>query len=56
MNFVSVDDEAPADSYYEDDEPDMYFANFEIIHKEKRIILVGKEQKQAYIDYIAKKK
>jgi len=56
VNFVSVDDEAPADSYYEDDEPDMYFANFEIIHKEKRIILVGKEQKQAYIDYIAKKK
>ena len=56
VNFVSIDDEAPADSYYEDNEPDMYFANFEIIHKEKRTILIGKEQKQAYIDYIAKKK
>jgi len=56
VNFVSVDDEAPADSCYEDDEPDMYFANFEIIHKEKRTILIGKEQKQAYIDYIAKKR
>lgn len=56
VNFVSVDDEGPADSYYEDDEPDQYFANFQILHKEKRIILVGKEQKQAYIDYISQKK
>ena len=55
-NFVSVDDEGPADSYYEDNEPDQYFVNFLVLHKEKRIILVGKEQKQAYIDYIARKK
>jgi ubiquinone/menaquinone biosynthesis C-methylase UbiE len=56
VNFVSVDDEGPADSYYEDDEPDKYFESFLVLHKEKRIILVGKEQRQAYIDYIAKKK
>ena len=56
VNLVSVDDEAPADSYYEDNEPDMYFVNFEIIHKQKRTILIGKEQKQAYIDYIVKKR
>jgi len=56
VNFVSVDDEGPADSYYEDNEPDQYFVNFQILHKEKRIILIGKEQKQAYIDYIAQKK
>ena len=29
-------------SYYEDDEPDDYFKNFEIIYKEKRHILNGK--------------
>ncbi|MCK4498481.1 class I SAM-dependent methyltransferase [Candidatus Bathyarchaeota archaeon] len=56
LNFVSVDDEGPADSYYEDGEPDYYFTGFDILHKEKRIILIGKEEKQAYIDYIAKKK
>ena len=54
-NFVSVDDEAPADSYYEDNEPDTYFSNLKILHKEKRIVLIGKKQKQAYIDYIAQK-
>jgi len=56
VNFVSVDDEGPADSYYEDNEPDQYFVDFLILHKEKRIILIGKEQKQAYIDYIVQKK
>jgi len=56
INFVSVDDEGPADSYYEDNEPDQYLDNFLILHKEKRIILVGKKQKQAYIDYIVQKK
>ena len=55
VNFVSVDDEAPADSYFEDNEPDKYLGNFEIVHKEKRMILIGKKQKQAYIDYIARK-
>ena len=36
-------------------EPDQHFVDFQILHKEKRIILVGKEQKQAYIGYIAQK-
>jgi len=36
-------------------EPDPHFVDFQILHKEQRIILVGKEQKQAYIDYIAQK-
>ena len=55
VNFVSIVDEAPADSHFEDNEPNQYFSNFKIIHKEKRIILIGKKEKQAYIDYIARK-
>jgi len=46
-------------SQHEDDEADRYFSNFEIIHKEKRIIdkkTDGKRSVQAYIDYIAEKK
>ncbi|UCH31405.1 MAG: class I SAM-dependent methyltransferase [Candidatus Bathyarchaeota archaeon] len=56
INFVSEEDEGPADSYYEDNEPDQYFTDFLILYKEKRIILIGKERKQAYIDYIVQKK
>lgn len=51
------------DSYFEDKEADVFFSNFEIIHKEKRIIEripfwknKGKKELQAYIDYIAKKR
>ena len=47
------------DSYFEDEEADVFFNNFEIIHKEKRIIeriTEGKKELQAYIDYIAQKK
>ena len=47
------------DSYFEDNEADVFFRNFEIIHKEKRIIeriTEGKKLLQAYIDYIAQKK
>jgi len=47
------------DSYFEDTEADVFFSNFEIIHKEKRIIeriTEGKKELQAYIDYIAQKK
>jgi len=50
------------DSYFEDNEADVFFSNFEILHKEKRIIerihfwkTEGKKELQAYIDYIAKK-
>jgi len=70
VNFVSVDepDKGPfckpflgnqRFSQHEDDEPDRYFNNFEIIHKEKRIIdkkTDGKRSVQASIDYIAEKK
>jgi ubiquinone/menaquinone biosynthesis C-methylase UbiE len=70
VNFISVDepDKGPfckpflgnlRFSKHEDDEPDRYFDNFDIIHKEKRIIekrVHGKRSVQAYLDYIAKKK
>ncbi|MGD8565369.1 MAG: class I SAM-dependent methyltransferase [Candidatus Bathyarchaeota archaeon] len=70
VNFISVDepDESPfckpflgnqRFSKHEDDEPDRYFSNFEIIHKEKRITDKKSHDKrlvQAYIDYIAEKK
>jgi len=70
VNFISIDepDEGPfckpflgnlRFSKHEDDEPDRYFSNFKIIHKEKRIIEKRVHRKrlvQAYIDYIAKKK
>jgi len=69
VNFLSVDDPerntfcksflgSTGFSYYEDDEPDKYFRNFEILHKEKRITRKSWESKylvQADVDYIAKK-
>lgn len=70
VNFVSVDDPDARPfckpflgnlrfSQLEDDEADQYFRNFELIHKEKRIIGRKSHDKwldQAYIDYIAQKK
>jgi ubiquinone/menaquinone biosynthesis C-methylase UbiE len=70
VNFVSIDepDKGPfckpflgnqRFSQHEDDEPDRYFRNFEILHKEKRSIdkkIDGKRSVQVYIDYIAEKK
>lgn len=47
------------DSYFEDNEADVLFSNFEILHKEKRTIerlTDGKRELQAFIDYIAQKK
>ena len=47
------------DSYFEDKEADVFFRNFDILHKEKRIIeriTKGKKELQAFIDYIAKKR
>jgi len=69
VNFLSVDEPQKDKfckpflgsigfSYYEDNEAEGYFRNFEIIHKEKRILERkdnGKKIKQAYIDYIAQK-
>ncbi|MHA2397931.1 MAG: class I SAM-dependent methyltransferase [Promethearchaeota archaeon] len=46
-------------SYYEDEEPDEFFTNFEILYKEKRIILKGKyfnTGRTSILDYIVKKK
>jgi len=45
-------------SYYDDDEPDDYFKKFEILYKEKRIILKGKyfnTGRTCVLDYIVKK-
>jgi len=45
-------------SYYEDNEPDEYFNNFEILYKEKRHILEGKYYntgRTCILDYILKK-
>jgi len=47
------------DSYFEDNEADVFFGDFEVIHKEKRIIeriTEGKKIMQAFIDYIARKR
>jgi ubiquinone/menaquinone biosynthesis C-methylase UbiE len=69
VNFLSVDDpernifckpflENKGFSYHEDDEPEEYFRNFKIFHKEKRItrkIWKSKWLVQADMDYIAKK-
>jgi ubiquinone/menaquinone biosynthesis C-methylase UbiE len=69
VNFLSVDDPkrntfcksflgSAGFSYHEDDEPDKYFGNFEIVHKEKRVTRKLWESKyliQADIEYIAKK-
>ena len=46
-------------SYFEDSEPDVYFAGFTVLQKEKRIqdrLLEGGRNVRAYIDYIAMKK
>jgi ubiquinone/menaquinone biosynthesis C-methylase UbiE len=45
-------------SYYEDEEPDGYFDRFEILYKEKRMILKGKYYntgRTCILDYIVKK-
>ena len=69
VNYLSVDDSErnifckpflgnTGFSYYEDDEPNMYFGSFQIIHKEKRITERRWKDKlsvKADIDYIAKK-
>lgn len=73
VNFLSVDDpdrnvfcpEArqrfrnEGFSYHEDDEGDVYFANFELLRKEKRIVEKfdqGKQWKQVTLEYIARKR
>jgi ubiquinone/menaquinone biosynthesis C-methylase UbiE len=51
-------DEEFLHSYFEDTEPDAFFKNFEILYKEKRIILKGKyfnTRRTCILDYIVKK-
>ena len=46
-------------SYFKDDEPDPYFVDFAVLHKEKRIrdqLISGERNIRAYIDYIAMKR
>lgn len=46
-------------SYHEDNAPNMYFTNFEIMRKEKRVLelwMDGEKHIAAFIDYVAKKK
>ena len=45
-------------AYFEDNEPDPYFAGLKVLHKEKRVrelLIDGKKNIRAYIDYIAMK-
>jgi ubiquinone/menaquinone biosynthesis C-methylase UbiE len=45
--------------YHQDDEPDLYFVNFEMLRKEKRTLqrwIEGEMYPRAYLDYIARKK
>ncbi len=74
VNFLSVDDpdrrpfrrtefalllRSKRFSHYKDNEADIYFRNFKILRKEKRLIETlwhGKKLIRVYIDYIAKKK
>lgn len=75
VNFMSIDDPemrpfrntgfarrllgSERFAHHDDNEADIYFNNFEILRKEKRLIeklYEGERIKQAYIDYIARKK
>ena len=45
-------------AYFEDNEPDPYFAGIKVLHKEKRVrelLIDGKKNIRAYIDYIVMK-
>jgi SAM-dependent methyltransferase len=57
--LVSKDgDEEYLHSYFDDDEPDHFFTNFEILYKEKRHILKGhyfNTRRTCILDYIIKK-
>jgi len=54
-----MDEDMPViHSYFEEDEPDMYFENMKILYKESRVlerIYKGEKIKQGFVDYIVKK-
>ena len=57
--IVIEDDDKYTYCFFEEEEADMYFKNYEIIHKEKRIVYVSVDvgkHRQAFIDYIVRKK
>jgi ubiquinone/menaquinone biosynthesis C-methylase UbiE len=55
--FLEIaDDERITHTYFRDDEPDVYFAQFKILYKEKRTVLISDTDYRAgMIDYIVKK-
>jgi len=57
--YEQMDDDMPViHSYFEEDEPDMYFENMKILYKESRVlerIYKGEKIKQGFVDYIVKK-
>jgi ubiquinone/menaquinone biosynthesis C-methylase UbiE len=57
--YEQMDDDMPViHSYFEEDEPDMYFKDMKILCKEKRVIeriYKGEKIKQGFVDYIVKK-
>ncbi|WP_379153426.1 class I SAM-dependent methyltransferase [Paenibacillus sp. sgz5001063] len=58
--YEQMEDDHPViHSYYEEDEPDVYFENMEILYKESRVlerIFEGQRIRQGFVDYIVKKK
>lgn len=58
--YEQMDDNIPViHSYFEEDEPDMYFEDMKILYKESRVlerIYEGKKIRQGFVDYIVKKR
>ncbi|MFW2490459.1 class I SAM-dependent methyltransferase [Clostridium chromiireducens] len=57
--YEQMDDDMPViHSYFEEDEPDIYFKDMKILCKESRVIeriYQGEKIKQGFVDYIVKK-
>lgn len=57
--YEQMDDNIPViHSYFEEDEPDSYFDDMEILYKENRVlerIYEGEKIRQGFVDYIVKK-
>lgn len=57
--YNQMDDDIPViHSYFEEDEPEKYFENMEILYKESRVlerIYEGKKIRQGFVDYIVMK-
>jgi ubiquinone/menaquinone biosynthesis C-methylase UbiE len=57
--YEQMEDDLPViHSYYEEHEPDRFFADMKILYKESRVlerIYEGKQIRQGFVDYIVKK-